>query len=91
MLAGWRYVKWGHCGECDDDDARLYSPILEGAHAVSFSPICRKCSAKYDVSVLCHRCSTPMKRLENGLQVLYDCQVCPARDTVGVGQYGRCL
>lgn len=40
----FEYVKWGHCNDCDDDNASLYRPKAKlGVQVVFFTPLCKKC------------------------------------------------
>jgi len=74
-VSGWRYYKMGSCDCCKNADARLYVPVvdgkmekfieegpetLRGPHLGHFVPICKKCTDKYSLDILCSTHKLPV-------------------------------
>ncbi len=63
-ITGWKYLKMGQCSDCHEAGARLVVPVLDGVksetssyvngeHIPHFQPVCKKCSEKYSLDVIC--------------------------------------
>lgn len=79
--SGWKYLRLGECSLCHEAGTMLLVPVIEGAvplegrglvtgeHLPHFEPVCRSCSSKFTLDVLCstHRlpllCDTARCRL----------------------------
>lgn len=73
-VSGWRYLKMGECPECGDAEGLLQVPVVEGrmekmgekeilkgGHIPHFRPVCKRCSKKYTLDVLCSEHKLPVR------------------------------
>ncbi len=80
---GWKFLKRGQCAECSEAEAMLFVPVLEGAqpvedrwwvtgeHVPHFKPVCRKCTGKFELHVLCSDHRLPLRIVEAVCQLCF--------------------
>lgn len=82
-VSGWKYLKWGSCGDCGDAQGRLHMPVLEGEfyndggtkqrirgpHLPHFRPVCLSCTDKYSLDILCDKHRLPLKFTDQRCQL----------------------
>ncbi len=80
-VTGWKYLKMGQCADCSEAGARLFVAVLDGTkredsecvtgeHIPHFEPVCKRCSGRYSLDVICNEHRLPLK-VETGC-----CKLC---------------